>query len=88
MKKVMLKLGLPMAAITLAVAGAFASQTANTHADAVVVKGHLEVSCTETDIDCTTDDSGVICTNGSDNLFRLDNMATSCPNVLYQIPPN
>lgn len=86
MKTKILKSVFPLAAIVLAVGGAFAFNGAPEKSAVIDVNGYIPgSSCEETEIVCQTENNGVFCTDASSaQLYRLNAAGTSCPNRLYR----
>lgn len=85
MKTKILKSVFPLAAIVLAVGGAFAFNGAPERNAVIDVNGYIPGStCEETEIVCQTDNNGIFCTDASSvELYRLNGAGTACPNPLY-----
>lgn len=88
MKTKILKSVFPLAAIVLAVGGAFAFNGAPERNAVIDVNGYIPGStCEETEIVCQTDNNGIVCTDDSSvELYRLNPAGTACPNPLYRKP--
>lgn len=90
MKKLLIKSGLPMLALTLAVGGALAFTNSegaiSKNYDETIVLGKLFESCVPTQVECTTDQTGMVCSNGSSNLYREDGNG-QCTIPLFRIMP-
>ena len=86
MKTKILKSVFPLAAIVLAVGGAFAFNGAPERNAVIDVNGYIPGSnCEETEIVCQTENNGVFCTDASSvQLYRLNPAGTACPNPLYR----
>jgi hypothetical protein len=86
MKTKILKSVFPLAAIVLAVGGAFAFNGAPEKSAVVDINGYIPGStCEETEIVCQTENNGVFCTDASSmQLYRLNPAGTACPNPLYR----
>ncbi|MEH6656527.1 DUF6520 family protein [Leeuwenhoekiella marinoflava] len=86
LKKQML---VPVAAIGLALGGAFMTSAAKVDAAAnAQVPGYyydnVQLECRDAGVECSTVDTGIPCTDGTRNLFELE--GTMCETPLYQIP--
>tara|TARA_R110000868_G_scaffold399620_3_gene673562 strand:+ start:742 stop:1005 length:264 start_codon:yes stop_codon:yes gene_type:complete len=84
MKKRIAKLAMPLAAILLAMGGAFAG-TSGENGDAVADRtGYIKngVQCTPTAITCSTVFNPQQCSDGINQLYDLN--GTSCPLPLYK----
>lgn len=86
LKKQML---VPVAAIGLALGGAFMTSAAKASAaDDAQVPGYyydnVQLECRDAGVECSTIDTGTPCTDGTRNLSEFD--GTMCETPLYQIP--
>lgn len=86
MKTKILKSVFPLAAIVLAVGGAFAFNGAPEKSAVIDVNGYIPgSSCEPTETVCQTDNNGIFCTDASSvQLYRLNSAGTACPNRLYR----
>ena len=80
---------LPVAAIGLALGGAFMTSAANVDAAGnAQVPGfyydNVQLECRDAGVECSTLDTGIPCTDGTRDLFELE--GTMCEKPLYQIP--
>lgn len=78
----------PLAVMILGGAGAFVTTSMNSTKTLANVTGYRYVSQQDpchADIQCTTDNNGVICTSGSSQLFQKIN-ENACDLPLYKIP--
>lgn len=79
----------PVAAIGLALGGAFMTSAAKANAaDDAQVPGYyydnFQLECRNAGVECSTLDIGIPCTDGTRNLFELE--GTMCETPLYHIP--
>lgn len=79
------KNGLPIAAMLLAVAGAFATNATKESKSALLdVPGHFPGSCAPAGIECSTIEWTQMCTVSNVQLYRLDGVSSDCPEPLYK----
>jgi len=89
MKNLKKQVFLPLAAIGLALAGAFMTSAAKVDAASnAQVPGYyyddVQLECKDASVECSTINTGTPCTDGTRNLFELE--GTMCETPLYQIP--
>jgi hypothetical protein len=77
---------LPIAAVFVAIGGAFAFNHAPEKSTLIDVNGSIPgATCTETSVICQTENNGVFCTNeSSQELWKINPAGTACPTRLYQ----
>ncbi len=85
MKTRIVQKALPFVAIVLAVAGAFAANISRTNVSTYAdVNGRIPSTCAETSVVCSDNFNPQMCTNGAQQLYKLNAAGTACPQALYK----
>lgn len=87
MKTKFFKTVLPFLAVVLAITGAFAFNQVPKEAALVDIYGVIPQGdeCEDTNVLCTTINTGSFCTQGSSTLlYRMNAAGTACPEQLYK----